>query len=88
MIGTGPLGGHTFETGLIIASTDPLAADVVGARLLGFEVQGVRHLWEAARLDIGESETDKMQFPSLSLDDAIGAFTEAAYGKRLSFEHA
>jgi uncharacterized protein (DUF362 family) len=88
MIGTGPLGGHTFETGLVIASTDPLAADVVGARLLGFEVQGVRHLWEADRLGLGESDTGKMQFPALSLDDAIGAFTEAAYGKRLSFEHA
>lgn len=26
MIGTGPLGGHTVETGLVIASVDPLAA--------------------------------------------------------------
>jgi hypothetical protein len=26
---------------------DPLAADVVGAKLLGFQVQAVRHLWEA-----------------------------------------
>src|SRR5690606_2442021 len=50
MIATGPLGGYAVETGLVIASTDPLAADIVGARLLGFEVQGVRHLWEAARL--------------------------------------
>jgi uncharacterized protein (DUF362 family) len=30
MIGNGPLGGHTVETGLVIASTEPLAADVVG----------------------------------------------------------
>jgi len=88
MIGTGPLGGHTFETGLIIASADPLAADVVGARLLGFEPQGVRHLWEAARLKLGESDTDKMKFPALSLEQAIEAFTEAAYGHPLSFEHA
>jgi uncharacterized protein (DUF362 family) len=88
MIGTGPLGGHTIETGLVIASTDALAADVVGARLLGFRPQGVRHLWEAARLGIGESDTDKMRFPKLSLSEAIGAFTEAAYGKRLDFEHA
>ncbi|HET9394872.1 MAG TPA: DUF362 domain-containing protein, partial [Nitrospiraceae bacterium] len=34
MIGTGPLGGHPVETGLVIASKDALAADVVGARLL------------------------------------------------------
>lgn len=49
MIGTGPLGGHVVETGLVIASTDALAADVVGARLLGFQPQAVRHL-EAGRL--------------------------------------
>src|SRR5688572_11929244 len=59
MIGTGPLGGHTFETGLVIASTDALAADVVGARLLGFTTQAVRHLWEAARLGVGESHIDR-----------------------------
>jgi uncharacterized protein (DUF362 family) len=88
MIATGPLGGHAVETGIVIASTDALAADVVGARLLGFTAQGVRHLWEAARLGIGESDTDKMKFPEMSLDDAIGAFTEAAYGERLTFEHA
>lgn len=88
MIGTGPLGGHTIETGLVIASTDALAADVVGARLLGFRPQAVRHLWEASRLGIGESDTDKMEFPKLSLSEAIGVFTEAAYGRRLDFEHA
>jgi uncharacterized protein (DUF362 family) len=88
MIATGPLGGHTIETGLIIASTDALAADVVGARLLGFRPQAVRHLWEASHLGIGESDTDKMRFPKLTLTEAIGAFTEAAYGKRLDFEHA
>jgi uncharacterized protein (DUF362 family) len=88
MIGTGPLGGHVVETGLVIASTDPLAADVVGARLLGFRLQAVRHLWEAGRLRLGETDTDKMDFPALSLDQAIAAFTEAAYGERLTFEHA
>src|SRR5205085_3514042 len=44
MIASGPLGGHAVETGLVIASTDALAADVVGAKLLGFNVQAVRHL--------------------------------------------
>jgi uncharacterized protein (DUF362 family) len=85
MIGTGPLGGHTVETGVVIASTDPLAADVVGAKLLGFQVQAVRHLWEATRLGIGEAALEKMGFPALSLQDAIGAYTTAAYGKPLRF---
>jgi uncharacterized protein (DUF362 family) len=88
MIGTGPLGGHAVETGLVIASTDAVAADVVGAKLLGFGPQAVRHLWEAGRLGLGETDTDKMKFPALSLRQAIEAFTAAAYGERLTFEHA
>jgi len=87
MIATGPIGGHPVETGLIIASTDPLAADVTGARLLGFLPQAVRHLWEAGRLKVGEMDTDKMTFPGLSLKDAVGAFTKAAYGQFLTFDH-
>jgi Domain of unknown function (DUF362) len=35
MIATGPLGGHVVKTGLVIASTDPLADDVVGADCSG-----------------------------------------------------
>ena len=88
MIGTGPLGGHVVETGLVIASRDPLAADVIGARLLGFKLQAVRHLWEAARLGVGESQESRIRFPKLSLGEAIEAFTFEAYGERLSFEHA
>jgi uncharacterized protein (DUF362 family) len=88
MIATGPLGGHAVETGMVIASTDALAADVVGAQLLGFGVQAVRHLWEAERLGLGETDMDRMEFPALRLRAAIEAFTEAAYGERLTFESA
>lgn len=87
MIGTGPLMGHAVETGVAIASRDPVAADVVGARLLGFSPQAVRHLWEAGRLGLGETDTEKMEFPALSLKDAWAKITEALYGHRLSYEH-
>ncbi|MBI1898719.1 MAG: DUF362 domain-containing protein [Acidobacteria bacterium] len=86
MIATGPLGGKAVETGIVIASTDAVAADVVGAELLGFHAQAVRHLWEAGKLGLGETDTDRMHFPALSLRDAIERFTEAAYGERLTFE--
>jgi uncharacterized protein (DUF362 family) len=88
MIGTGPRRGHAVETGLVIASSDPLAADVVGAKLLGFGPHAVHHLSEAGRLGLGEIDTDKMDFPGISLREAIEAFNEAAYGERLTFEHA
>ena len=87
MIATGPLGGHAVETGLVIAGTDAVAADTVGAWLLGFGPQAVRHLWEAGRLGLGETRTKQMEFPAMSLKQATEEFTEAAYGERLTFEH-
>lgn len=88
MIGTGPLGGAVRDTGMVIASTDALAADVVGARMLGFHPQGVRHLWEAGNLGLGETNIALMDFPAMGIEEAFGAFTEAAYGQRLSLQHA
>ncbi len=88
MIGHGPLAGHTVETGLVIASRDALAADVVGARLLGFHPQGVRHLWEAGQLGMGEMIVDRMDFPTMDMKKAIQVFTRLAYGEELTFEHA
>jgi uncharacterized protein (DUF362 family) len=88
MIGMGPIGGHTFETGLAIASRDALAADTAGARLLGFTPRGVHHLWEAERLGVGETDIEAMEFPCMSINDAFRAFTRAAYGHPLELEHA
>jgi uncharacterized protein (DUF362 family) len=87
MIGYGPIGGHTVETGMVIASTDAIAADAVGAQLLGFQPQAVRHLWEASRLGLGETDLDKMEFPGMKMPDAFAAFTKAAYGRAIEFEH-
>ncbi len=83
MIGLGPLHGHAIETGLAIASTDAVAADAVGAKLLGFDSQAVRHLWEAGRMGLGETEVENMEFPGLSFEQAWEAFTNAAYGESL-----
>ena len=88
MIGSGPLGGYPVESGMVIASTDAVAADVVGARLLGFRAQAVRHLWEAGKLGLGQTDTDEMRFPAMSLEQAIKAFTQVAYGQELTFKHA
>jgi uncharacterized protein (DUF362 family) len=87
MVASGPIGGYTAETGLVIASPDDLAADVVGANLLGLSVQAVRHLWEASRLGPGLADISQMEFPAMRLEDAIKVFTKKMYGKELTFEH-
>jgi len=83
MIGTGPLGGKAVETGIVIASEDALAADAVGAQLLGFEAQAVAYIRKAAALGIGQSDTEKFEYPELHLDEAFERFTEAVYGEKL-----
>jgi uncharacterized protein (DUF362 family) len=88
MIATGPLNGHAVETGMVIAGTDAVATDVVGARLLGFMPQAVRHLWEAGRLGLGETDLEAIEYPGLDLGAGIAAFTQAAYGARLTFGHS
>jgi uncharacterized protein (DUF362 family) len=41
MEGNGPCGGTLVDMGLIIAGTSPLATDMVGASLMGFEYNDV-----------------------------------------------
>ena len=83
MVGHGPLGGKAVETGLVIASRDAVAADTVGARLLGFNAQAVRHLYEAGRLGLGQTETSQMQIQGLDVQDAFRLFTRQVYGREL-----
>lgn len=81
MIGTGPLAGIPVETGLVIASRDFVAADAVGAQLFGFNMQGVRHIFEAHRRGLGEGRLSAMTFPRMSLSAAIEAFSRLAYAQ-------
>lgn len=85
MVGRGPINGYPVETGITIASQDPLAADVVGAYLLGFNIQAVRHLWEAERVIPGEGDISKMNFPGMSLEKTVEQFTYMIYGVSLKF---
>lgn len=81
MVGTGPLGGIPVETGLVIASRDAVAADATGAQLFGFNEQGVRHIFLAHRMGLGEGRVSGMTFPLMSLSDAMQAFTRLVYGQ-------
>ncbi|HWT74073.1 MAG TPA: DUF362 domain-containing protein [Mobilitalea sp.] len=84
MIGTGPNNGIAVDTqGLIIASTDPVAADTIGARLLGFLPQAIQYLYTLYQDGIGEAEVKKMTFKGLPLAEAERIFSMAAYGREI-----
>ena len=85
MIGTGPIFGKSVDTpGLIIASTDPVAADSIGARLLGFLPQAVSYLYGLYKDNIGEADPTKMTIKGLDLIEAEKIFSKAAYGNKES----
>lgn len=85
MIGTGPIFGQAVDTpGLIIASTDPVAADSVGARLLGFLPQGVSYLYGLYKDGFGEADPANMTIKGIDLIEAEKIFSKAAYGSKES----
>lgn len=86
MVGTGPHGGVARHTGIVISGTDPVAADTVAARLLGFKAQAVHYLWELKNLNIGIGEVDKMNIKGLELKEAEKLFNKIVYGQEFSVD--
>ena len=85
MIGTGPIFGKAVDTpGLIIAGTDPVAADCIGARLLGFLPQAVNYLYMLYKDNLGEAEPQKMTIKGLVVKEAEQLFSKCAYGDKKS----
>ncbi|ABO49842.1 protein of unknown function DUF362 [Desulforamulus reducens MI-1] len=80
MIGTGPSKGKPVDSDIVIAGTDPVATDVVGARLLGFMPQAVQYLYDLALRGVGEGDLKKVQLKGVPLYEAEEAFSSAAYG--------
>ncbi len=84
MIGTGPSGGKAVSTqGLVVASTDPVAADAIGGRLLGFLPQAIQYLYSLHLEKLGEADPANMDIRGLTLEEAEGIFSMAAYGQEV-----
>ncbi len=80
MVGTGPSKGKPVNSDLVVAGTDPVSTDVVGARLLGFMPQAVQYLYELALGGVGEGDLKKVELKGIPLNEAEEAFGLAAYG--------
>jgi uncharacterized protein (DUF362 family) len=72
MSGTGPIGGHLFESGLTLASRDCVAVDYIGALLLGRD--HVRHIEEARQLGLGNALPDRIEIAGFPLERARTLF--------------
>lgn len=55
MEGNGPISGEPVAAGVLVFADDPVAADVVGATLMGFDPQAIPYLAEAGRF-LGQAD--------------------------------
>lgn len=84
MIGTGPSDGKVVDaSGLIIAGTDPIATDTIGARLLGFLPQAVQYLYALYRQGVGIAEPEKMDIRGIGLEEGERIFSKAAFNQEI-----
>lgn len=83
MVGTGPSAGKPVNADLVAVGTDPIAVDVIGARLLGFRQQAVRYIHDLIRAGVGEGDVKKLDLLGLPLDKAEAKFSQAAYDQKI-----
>ncbi|OCL25499.1 (Fe-S)-binding protein [Orenia metallireducens] len=83
MVGTGPSHGKPVNADLVVAGTDPVATDVVGARLLGFRQQAVSYLHQLIRSKVGEGDLKNVNLMGMPLNQAEEKFSQAAYGYKI-----
>jgi Domain of unknown function (DUF362). len=86
MIGTGPSEGKPINANMIIAGTDPVATDTVGARMFGFMPQGVNYLFQCAKRGVGTGELKNVTIKGIPLQEAELNFSTLAYGYGIALD--
>jgi uncharacterized protein (DUF362 family) len=74
MEGPGPTQGKPVDLGIALASTDFIAADCVGARIMGFDPMEVGYLHHATAGGLGQGSVDAIKILGERLDDCIRPF--------------
>jgi len=74
MQGPGPTQGKPVDLRLAMASTDFVAADSIGARIMGFDPMEVGYLHYAIAGGLGEGSLDRIRIMGARLEDCICPF--------------
>jgi uncharacterized protein (DUF362 family) len=83
MEGEGPVDGTPVDHRVCVVSTDWLAADTVGAELMGLGIGKVGHLTYAAQSGLGQADLNKIEIIGPELKDHIKIYKEPANMERL-----
>jgi uncharacterized protein (DUF362 family) len=60
MEGNGPISGVPIESGVLVFADDPVAADAVGASLMGFDPEHIPYISEAGRF-LGQADRSRIE---------------------------
>src|SRR5262245_23761541 len=60
MQGRGPINGYPIDMNVLLASTDPVALDATGMRLIGLEPATSRHIVHAQRIGLGSLQREEI----------------------------
>jgi len=73
MEGNGPISGTPVSSNVLVFGNDPVATDVIGARVMGFDPLKVVYLAEAARF-LGQGDMDRIRTEGEVVDDVTTDF--------------
>jgi hypothetical protein len=74
MEGRGPTAGKIVNLNLAVASTDFIAADSVGARIMGFEPDQIGYLHHAIADGLGEGSSERIRLLGDPLEGCVRPF--------------
>jgi uncharacterized protein (DUF362 family) len=74
MEGDGPAWGTPFDSRIALASTDALAADTVGTRIMGFDPRKILYLSAMGEGGLGQGEMQKITVLGTPLDQCLYRF--------------
>jgi uncharacterized protein (DUF362 family) len=60
MEGNGPISGEPVESGVLVFADDPVAADTIGASLMGSDPEQIPYITEAGRF-LGQTDRDRIE---------------------------
>jgi uncharacterized protein (DUF362 family) len=75
----GEIHGDPVGTELLIASRDPVAADVVGAAVMGFEEGEVTHIARAGEMGLGQASLEGIELRGLAIEQVRQPFRRASW---------
>ena len=83
--GNGPQWGDNVRHNVIIASSDPVAADAVGSSVMGFNPLDLDYLYYAASKGFGTFDLKRMQIVGRSVESVRRTYERASGRKSIGF---